>query len=265
MRLPGSGVVDKWRATGSLRAALELRRLERLPRYTATTTRILGPRLAVPDGPSFVFMYDEIFRRGIYAFSTDEREPLVVDAGANIGLSVLYFKRLNPAARVVAFEADPAVFGYLERNVKSAGLAGVQLRNEAVWTRAGQVEFTSEGADAGRIRPIAGLAPTRVRSVRLRDVLSEPVALLKLDIEGAELEVLQDCADALYSVERLFVEYHSFEGKPQLLPTLLEILRAAGFRFWMDSPVRADRPMLERPRYLGMDLQLNVFAWRDRP
>ncbi|MBK9174775.1 MAG: FkbM family methyltransferase, partial [Flavobacteriales bacterium] len=74
-----------------------------------------------------------------------------------------------------------------------------------------------------------------VPSVKLRDVLisNGTVDLLKVDIEGAETEVLLDCGDALGGVQRLYVEYHSFRNRPQRLHELLALLAAQGFRYYL--------------------------------
>ncbi len=54
-----------------------------------------------------------------------------------------------------------------------------------------------------------------VRTVRLADYLiGDRIDLLKIDIEGAEVPVLEDCAARLDWVDRVFVEYHSFTDLP---------------------------------------------------
>lgn len=249
-----------WRATGSLRETYELARLSRLPRRRPARASLLGRELEAVDGASFVAMYREIFGRELYRFEAARPDPFVLDAGANIGLSVLYFKRLYPLARVRAFEADPAVFLSLQRNV--AHLEGVELDPRAVWTCDGSIRFHPEGADAGRIRPVERSAGLEVPCTRLRDHLNERIDLLKMDIEGAEVDVLADSAGRLDAVERIFVEYHSFTGDRQRLPELTDILRSAGFRLWMESVGHARHPLAVRPQYLGMDLQLNIFGTR---
>jgi hypothetical protein len=102
----------------------------------------------------------------------------------------------------------------------------------------------------------------KVQAVRLRPHLAgKPVDLLKIDIEGAETLVLKDCADLLSNVERLFVEYHSFGDRPQTLHEVLAILSDAGFRVYVSSAGSA-QPFVRRESYLGMDMQLNIFAMK---
>lgn len=242
---------------------LELKRLRRLPRFTPGTTELSGSRVNFPDAKSFLFMYREIFEQQIYRFRAAALEPVILDCGANIGLSVLYFKKLFPGSRIVAFEPDPAVFSLLDGNVKAAGLNDVILKNQAVWSRTSELPFMADGADGGRV---VATDPEKVRqtvpAVRLRDFLAEKVDFLKLDIEGAETEVLSDCADRLTNISNLFVEYHSFADRPQTLSAIVGLLSNAGYRLHVHPPVTSPQPFYQREIHLGMDMQLNIFAFR---
>lgn len=240
----------------------ERERLSRLPRYVPTNTPFRGRTLAIVDACTYRLGLKEIFGKGIYEFRTPKPDPYILDCGANIGLSVLYFKMLYPAARVVAFEPDPHIFRALQSNVAAFGLAAVDLRQAAVWVNNGMIDFKTEGGFSGRIQP--GAAGTlEVPAVRLRDYLGVPVDFLKLDIEGAEFDVVRDCADRLANVERMFIEYHAECAKPQRFDELLAIVRKAGFRYQIHEAYVAPKPFLERPPMMGMDLQLNVFCFRE--
>jgi FkbM family methyltransferase len=151
---------------------------------------------------------------------------------------VLFWKSIAPDAEVTAFEADPAIARVLEANVAAAGLSGVTVIPAAVWTSAGSVTFTGEGADAGRIggREI-------VPAVRLADYLLTHVDLLKIDIEGAEVPVLLDCGERLRNVERIVLEYHSFFGEEQRLGELVTLLENVGFRLIMDTEYALASPL----------------------
>src|SRR6187551_2590260 len=85
---------------------MEVRRLLRLARYQETTTNLLGPVIDIPDGPSVASSWEAIFRRNIYLFAADTSSPRILYCGANVGLACAYFKKIFPAARITAFEAD---------------------------------------------------------------------------------------------------------------------------------------------------------------
>ncbi|HJU55862.1 MAG TPA: FkbM family methyltransferase [Pyrinomonadaceae bacterium] len=239
-----------------------LARLRAVPRYQPVTTDILERPLEVVDSASFIYMFEEIFEREIYRFNAEGESPYVLDCGSNIGLSVIYFKRLYPRARVVAFEADDEIFAVLKRNAERWELSEVELIGRAVWSEETTLNFKHEGADGGRIEHAEGAHDKSVRTVRLRDYLDRRVDFLKIDIEGAETETLKDCADRLGNVENLFVEYHSFDGERQTLDTLVRILAEADFRLHVHSPNASPQPFVRRDLNAGMDLQLNIFAFR---
>ncbi|HLL73724.1 MAG TPA: FkbM family methyltransferase [Pyrinomonadaceae bacterium] len=207
-------------------------------------------------------MYREIFEQQIYRFEAGSQTPFIIDGGANIGLSIIYFKQLYPQSRVVAFEPDSSVFRALEGNIRRRGYGDVQLHRGALWSSEKALSFMAEGADGGRIAQAGDPENVVVQTVRLRDYLNRPVDLLKLDIEGAETEVITDCADLLRNVQNLFVEYHSFEEKPQTLREVIDCLADAGFRLHIHSINASPQPLLRRYVSLGMDMQLNIFAFR---
>lgn len=241
----------------------ELERLRRTPRYARTHTHLLGARLDLVDAASFLALYDELIEGQIYRFETTKRAPFIIDGGANIGVSSIFFKSLYPKSRILAFEPDPEVFKVLKANCESFGLHDVELVPKALWTCDTTLQFKQEHSDAGRVSRTGDAGDLiSVDACRLKDYLRTDVDLLKLDIEGAETTVLADCASVLSNVERLFVEYHSFANSPQTLHELTAILTDAGFRIHMQCPMFSPQPFVKRDVYLGMDFQANIFAFR---
>lgn len=242
----------------------EIQRLKELPRYVAGTTRLLGRTFSFPDAASFLAMHSEILEHEIYSFPSLSPAPLIIDGGANIGISVLYFKNLYPNCRVLAFEPDPAIFQILQTNINEFKLKQVELHCKAVWSSETTLEFMVEGADGGRIveNGASNQKISQIETVRLHDYLNQKVDFLKLDVEGAETEILKDCQDVLHNVQNLFVEWHSFVDQPQTLQVILEILEKAGFRYHIHQSVTSQHPFEERNLYHKMDMALNVFGFR---
>jgi FkbM family methyltransferase len=175
---------------------------------------------------------------------------------------VLYFKQLFPEASILAFEPDPNIFAYLKKNMEVNCIQGVQLVEKAVWKDDKGIKFGVEGADGGSIF-FKGEHSIEIPSVRLRDILEHyPVVdLLKLDIEGAEVEVIKDCQDQLKKVKFLFIEYHSWIANSQELNVLLSCLKNNGFRYYIHSiGNQTDKPFLHVDAYNGMDVQLDIYA-----
>jgi FkbM family methyltransferase len=238
-------------------------RLGRMPRYVRGRTPLFGREIEFIDACSYLVMHDDLFKRGIYRFRAQNEPPLIIDGGANIGLSVLYFKCLYPNSNVIAFEADPAISDVLRRNCATYELEGVEIVPKAIWKCETVLPFQQEGSMSGRIPPTPHDPQTvSVPACRLADYLQQPVDLLKLDIEGAETEVLLDCAPHLKNVANLFVEHHSFLGKTQDLHVLINLLHDAGFRVFVEPAIPVRHPLLARAIIAGMDVQVNVFAFR---
>ncbi|HEX2644280.1 MAG TPA: FkbM family methyltransferase [Thermoanaerobaculia bacterium] len=219
------------------------REAERTPRHTPGTIELMGYRLRYADLLTLCPQWHDLFVAGAYRFQAAGPAPRILDAGANVGLASLYFKRLYPRARITAYEADPAIHALLRDNLAANGAADVEAVQAAVWTRAGSLDFRCEGSDSGAVvDPAAGLDPDlpgpirSVPAVRLRDVLErEPVDLLKLDIEGAEAAVLADCAGALREVRALIAEVHEFDPARRRTPEILALLAEAGFTCALDE------------------------------
>lgn len=242
----------------------EKKRIANLPRYVETEINFLNKKLRITDIASFNFLKHEIFDQQIYNFRSEKTDPLIIDCGANIGMSVIYFKKMYPEAKIIAFEPDKYIFDVLEENVKTYGLSNVTLINKACWNAETTLRFFSEGADGGRkAEDNETERIITVDTIRLKNYLKEKIDFLKIDIEGAEVEVLPDIKDDLKNVENIFVEFHSFVNKEQRLPEILEILRKAGFRFHLSSVgVIATQPYIFHPEYASMDNQINIFGWR---
>jgi FkbM family methyltransferase len=230
------------------------------------TTDILGSPLMLVDGLSFSYSYHEIVQRRIYDFETTSQHPRIIDGGANIGLAVLFFKHRYPTSRVIVFEADAAIFQVLQTNIRAFKCEGVSLVNKALWSKDSKVTFLREGADAGRLaleKEAVGDRTVQVDAIRLAPYLECGITdFLKLDIEGAEYEVLSDCAASLINVRNIFLEYHSFAHKPQRLDEILRILRETGFRVQIHTQFASQQPLLRTETQCQMDLQLNIFGRR---
>jgi FkbM family methyltransferase len=240
--------------------------LKQKPRYIKGVVNFKQHQLQYMDSASLLFIYDEIFNKQIYNFKCKSKAPVIIDAGANIGLSVIYFKMLYPEAKITAFEPDDEVFETLKNNVASFGFSDVNLIKKGLWSEETELTFNSEGADAGRISNETNTTKvTKIATAKLSNYLkNNKIDLLKIDIEGAEFEVLKECKDYLGNVEKLFVEYHSFIGKKQELSEIIAFITMAGLRIInINVPgLSVDSPFNDMNNYGGMDLQLNIYATR---
>jgi FkbM family methyltransferase len=181
-------------------------------------------------GDSAGFLFFEVFANGCYrrglpaALNGD-----VVDIGANIGAFTLDAATRYPAATMHAYEPDPRTCDVLRRNVEVNGLASrVRIWNEAVAGEIGTLRlWRGDGsvvASAHLPQHLRGEA-CDVPAVTLQTVLSRTagrIAVLKMDCEGAEADILEGAEPALDAVDFIVAEYH-----PALVPEVVPRLRRA--------------------------------------
>ena len=207
--------------------------------------------------------FDNIFLKGIYDFEANTERPYIIDGGANIGLATLYWKSKYPYSKIVAFEPSREVHKMLIANLEENEIEGVDVYQKALYDKETVLNFTSNEALSGSLVLEKDLDEVyQVETTLLSRFITKEVALLKLDIEGAELEVLKEIQPKLDRVERIFLEYHAFESKPQQLSILLGTLEDAGFRYHLTSEYALDSPFLGFRKSLGQDLQVNIWAIR---
>ena len=234
------------------------------PRFTEDNVLFNGFEWKIPDFASFCAQLHEIFLDEVYGFKSSSNNPIIIDCGSNVGVSIAYFKTIYPQSQIIGFEADPNIFSYLENNTKQ--FQNIELYNKAVWTENKQIQFFCQGADGGSIVNEFDNTCT-TEAIRLKDVLSKynRVDFLKIDIEGAETEVLKDCREELRKVENIFIEYHSIKKHPQNLDIILSILSENGFRYYLEGLSKGQKSPLITPfENVGMDLQVSIWGKRNR-
>lgn len=233
------------------------------PRVNGSLRRKFGYEIRILDGPNFYVQLKDEFVRQIYWFPSDAPDPHIIDAGSNIGMSVLYFKRLYPASRVLAFEPDPVAFAVLSENVERNALQGVTLVQAALGREEGTTRFTRAGGNAGGSTTAYGELEVSIR--RLSGFIDAPVDLVKMNVEGAELSVVEDlvASASIGHVKRLVIEYHAWPDQPSRLAPLLSLLDEAGFSYIIHDFSEETNPVTKPPiRFSGEPYFLLIYARR---
>jgi len=205
-----------------------------------------------------------------YEFACRKPDPVIFDCGSNIGLSILWFKQRFPRSTIIAFEPSSRAFEYLRANVEGNSLAGVDLRCQAVAGRTETRSFYTDTDDDGALGAslTTRLAEKADRDIRRDDVecvalssiINGHIDILKIDVEGAEQEVLTDLAvhQLLSTIAEMFIEYHHNPCNPDnRLVDILCILDRAGFEAIVDS--RRPPPY---PRHRDRPYKCNIYARR---
>lgn len=212
------------------------------------------------DWGAFLGAYADIFCSKIYDFHSRIDEPIILDVGANIGLATIWWKLRFPKARIIAIEADPAIFALLEKNIKRFNFNNVELINAAAWFEDGLLNFAPDGSDGGRVSSQG----TEIKSIALSTIINQfdNIDFLKLDIEGGERAIMPSIELSLKRVQNFFCEYHSSVDEPQLLENILGTIARAGFRYHLKNLLASDKPFIELSESCGFDNQLNIFCTR---
>jgi FkbM family methyltransferase len=239
--------------------------LQTLPHGITGGIEIDSHRFYFHDARCFYDSYIEIWKDGIYKFNTSSECPVIIDCGANMGVSVLFFAKEYPKAKIIAFEPETAIYQVLQNNIASFHLTNVELHCKAVWDSVTTLEFMTDHGMGGSVtNTFSNQASTKVETVRLADYLNQRVDFLKLDIEGAEYTVLKDCEPLLKNVQHIFVEYHSYINKEQKLEEVLNMLKGAGFRYHLKQSFSQQRPFVDRLLACeNMDMAITIFAYKE--
>lgn len=205
-----------------------------------TREKFLGIKFSFPDYAVFAHLWREIFVMESYAFSAGVDAPIIIDGGSNIGMSICYFKKCYPSAKIIAFEPDPESFSFLKENVELNGYSDVDIHNVAISGNEKRITFykdnTIKASLINSVKPNAipgeDSVSFEVPARKLSSFINGKVDLLKLDIEGAEYEVFQEIKSKLHNISNIFLEIHQGEGAAnEPIGELLEILESSGFRY----------------------------------
>jgi FkbM family methyltransferase len=200
--------------------------------------RFLGYEVESFSYATLLKLFRDIFVVGEYSLDLPMESPVIVDAGANIGMATLYFKHRYPGSRIWAFEPDPRAFGLLERTVARNGLKDVTLINAALSDHDGTLPFYYDEAAPELL--IMSLNPERlslsrrtVPCLKLSTAVPEgTIDLVKMDIEGAEGVVVAElvASGRMADISRFALEYHHGIGSaPSRLGGFLRLLEESGF------------------------------------
>ncbi|APG13167.1 FkbM family methyltransferase [Bradyrhizobium sp. i1.4.4] len=133
-----------------------------------------------------------------------------VDVGANVGqLSLAAAMRVARSGRVIAIEAHPRICKYLLGNIRLNGLT-VEVHNTAIGSTEGELVFTdfrSDDMNFACATPPAGIAALRVPVRTLDSIVgNRAIDLLKVDVEGFEVDLLKGAAQTISNCRCLYIE-----------------------------------------------------------
>jgi FkbM family methyltransferase len=155
----------------------------------------------------------------------------IIDAGANIGVATRYLAHRFPGAQVISLEIDNDNIALLERN--TTHLRNVSVRQQALWGHRARVSIENPDASTDGYRAVER-ADGPIDAIGVEELLDEAklktLDLLKMDIEGAELEVLSMAPERwLKRVRMIMVELHE-RYRVGCAAALDRVIRAGHYR-----------------------------------
>jgi FkbM family methyltransferase len=180
-------------------------------------------RLTVRLRSSDVNVFYEIFGNQEYGWAFNVAPRVIVDVGGYTGLSAAYFAVRYPDATIVAIEPDAENFELLKLN--TASFPNVYAVNAAVWRESGTVSLNDPGHGAWGLQVTGQSGPTRsvtsdsahpagefMRAVTIDEIIKEfnleRIDLLKVDVEGSEIEIFATADSWISMVDTICIELH---------------------------------------------------------
>jgi FkbM family methyltransferase len=192
------------------------------------------------DYSTIEYLFKEVFISNQYFFEPSTKEPVIIDCGANIGMSILYFKKLFPNSKILAFEANPHAYKLLEMNMLQNKIKNVELQNIALYDKETEISFyigDNIGSLVGSIKAErGGESELKIEAKKLSSYLKniETVDLIKMDVEGAELNILSDLFDSstINKAKEYIIEYHhNMNEEKSILSSFLQKFETNGFNY----------------------------------
>jgi FkbM family methyltransferase len=174
---------------------------------------------------------------------TIQNAKTILDIGANIGTTSLYFASLNAKANIISFEPHPDTFKRAEENIKLNSFRNIELLNIGLGEQKAELklyEVNENNPGMNRILAEETNLPYKIIQVDLLDKIMEeksipPVDFIKIDVEGFEYSVLKGGVNTLKNKPVLFIELddNNLRENNSTAEELIKLLYAIGYtRFY---------------------------------
>jgi FkbM family methyltransferase len=204
-----------WRIMSPL-GLLQLARPDHAPGAARIYLRPISREVLIRRGTTDLKCLLKVFLSNEYHLPFEMSPRVIVDAGANIGMATLFFAARFPDACIVAIEPEASNFELLKQNC--AGLSNVMLVQAALWPQEQRLWLSDSYSEEWAFQVATHASPAsknlgEVRAITIGQILrqlhTDRIDLLKLDIEGSEFELFSNNADQwLDHVRLIAIELH---------------------------------------------------------
>lgn len=196
-----------------------------LPKIVRVRLRMLKHSLLCRPGTTDLVTLMSTFSMLYHRPPTNLPEDAVIlDLGANVGFTMVEMASTFPGARIIGVEMDEDNFMLASENIKPFGPRCTVL-HAAVWIEDSKVSYEGEDADAFHVKSSTGEGKQQVVSKKIESIEKEfdlnRVDYLKMDIEGAETDIIQSSIKWSDMVQSMKIEIHR-EGDMDVIMTKLQ-------------------------------------------
>jgi len=178
-----------------------------------------------------------------------KKDKIVVDLGANEGYYALGMKANNPQLKIISVEPAPETFQILKKNIRGNRLKDVVLINKAVSSKNGKISFeivpevTAIGSLNIGLQKRSWLDKKKIKKITVssitlpelcRQLKINKIDILKIDVEGAELDILKSSRSIMKHVKKAVIEKHA----PQITKGCIEFMKNNGFKLILQEKER---------------------------
>jgi FkbM family methyltransferase len=154
----------------------------------------------------------------------------IVDVGSNVGYTCLYWLARFPQARVTAFEPHPVHVDLIRSHLEINNLKDkVVLHPAAAGAKEGQTFLTDDGGHSSTTLTAEANTIAVPQVDWFTEIGSEPIDILKLDIEGGEYELLRDARFSTLRISMIVMEWHTTREHPEGAEWCLSRLQSLGY------------------------------------
>ena len=170
--------------------------------------------IRIRKGTTDLQTFNEVFVNEEYYFDKEIQVDFIIDCGANIGLTSIYLKWQFPNAFIVAVEPEKSNYDILIKNLSNYS-PSIQCLQKAIWNK--ETELRIKNKDAGKwafsVEETLIQDPSNIKAITIDNILIKfgrrQIDILKIDIEGAELELFQSGYENWLPITKLIlIETH---------------------------------------------------------
>jgi len=177
---------------------------------------------------ALLFMYPRPFQRWLRI----KRGDVVFEGGSAIGEDTIRIAEIvGPEGKVFAVEPDPVNLKFLKANVRA--FKNVEVIEGGVWSHKAELHFLRKGTLAGSIFELEDEKRGEIVKITVDSidniVRGQKVDILKLNVEGAEIEALEGAKRTLKTVREVLIAAHHIRNGEYTAKRVMDILRSEGF------------------------------------